>query len=225
MDLIAAYNGNTGRTALMTVTTDWYLAADSHDKPQGGQQKINIEVGPVGEEANFKGIGGMGLVPAEADGRGRPARRADAQVEDARPRDGECWDGWQRININLVAPSRGAYEWCAMLMSDTWVGCNATARFRFSVAKGTGGNASRNFVRTAAAAADKGATLELDSDLESGGEDNDEDDGHEHESDDSDGYSEYSGSEEETDDEDEGADGPARAGGAEDDDDLVTEMD
>ena len=163
--------------------------------------------------------------PAEADGRGRPARRADAQVEDARPRDGECWDGWQRININLVAPSRGAYEWCAMLMSDTWVGCNATARFRFSVAKGTGGNASRNFVRTAAAAADKGATLELDSDLESGGEDNDEDDGHEHESDDSDGYSEYSGSEEETDDEDEGADGPARAGGAEDDDDLVTEMD
>ena len=49
MDLIAAYNGNTGRTALMTVNTNWYLAADAHDKPQGGEQNINIEVGLVGE--------------------------------------------------------------------------------------------------------------------------------------------------------------------------------
>ena len=68
MDLIAAYNGNTGRTALMTVNTNWYLAADAHDKPQGGEQNINTEVGLVGEEANFKVIGGMGLVPAEAEG-------------------------------------------------------------------------------------------------------------------------------------------------------------
>ena len=155
-------------------------------------------------------------------GSSKQSKRLDALVEDAKPHDGESWDSWQCININLVAPSKGVYEWCAMLMSDTWVGCNTTVRFKFSVSKGSGANASRNFVRSAAPTAAKGNTLELDSDLESGAEDNDEDDGND-ESDDSDGYSDYSGSEDETDDEDEGDGEPTGSlADDDDDDDLIT---
>merc|ERR1712178_83067 len=118
------------------------------------------------------------------------------------------WDDWQCIDVQLVAPAKGMYEWNVMLMSDTWVGCNSNVRFKFSVNKASGESASRNFVKSPASATHEQAVLELDSDLDSNADDDDDDDkssddGH-------DDFSSVSGTESEEEDDDN------------DDDDLVT---
>ena len=95
----------------------------------------------------------------------------------------------------------------AMLMSDTWVGCNAKARFKFSVVKADGENARRNFAKSSkyvGKASNEEKELQMDSDLESGGEDNDDDgDDSDEEYGSDDGYSSYSGTEESDDERDE----------------------
>ena len=145
--------------------------------------------------------------PEKQSGSSASSKKSESQVEDSKPREGDVWDGWQRVDINYVAPSRGDYEWSAMLMSDTWVGCNAKARFKFSVVKSDGENARRNFAKSkyvGKASATEEKELQIDSDLESGGEDNDDDnDDSDEEYDSDDGYSSYSGTEESDDERDE----------------------
>lgn len=139
------------------------------------------------------------------------SKKTDSPIESAACREDDCWNYWQCIDMKLVAPSKGTYEWNAMLMSDTWVGCNINVRFKFSVRKATGDNASRNFAKAVGQPSEKKNIIELDSDLESGGEDHDDEDNDNAANDDSDDYSDYSGTEESEDERDE-----------DDDDDLIT---